>query len=287
MTNIIHETYERLNTLYRQRGMPAGELVRVGVKSGWSVVIGTLGQCGMAMNFTGWESNFGDPRLDIGRLQATIGRSLLQVAGDYLDAESWQERAIGVAALSALSQPWIAPAELRQRGFAVLEGNTDFAALVRPDDVVAVVGYNGGVKRLLGKCRELHVTDMRPRQAFQTLVIDREVTFTPAEVIVHSEMDNRNVLSKATAVSITGSAFVNGTFDELLGYARAARLISVYGSSASLIPDALFAAGVHAVMTYQVTDAARLEAGMFNDMNMEKVVQESQARLVMVAGTGA
>lgn len=279
--HILDDTYAHLEALYRQERLAGGALVSVGVKAGWNVVLGTGGQCGMAMNFTGSDASFGAASLDVGRVQSYVGRPLFQVARDFLSSQSWQERSIGVAALSALSQPLLAPAALARRGITLLDGNADFASLVRPDDIVAVVGYGGGVKWLLGKCRELHVTDMRPRQAFQTLVIGENVGYSPAEVQVHSEQENPAILSRATAVSITGSALVNGTFDDLLAYAGAARLVSVYGSSTSLIPEPFFARGVHTMMTYHVSDPARLEAGMLNDMNMEGVVQATQTRLAV------
>jgi uncharacterized protein (DUF4213/DUF364 family) len=283
-SRILQEVYDQLEKLYAQERLTAGVLLKVGIKPGWNVLIGSDGQCGMALNFTGSESSFGAARLDVSRLQSYVGRNLFRVAADLLTAESWQERSIGVAALSALSQPLLEPAALRRRGIAIHDGNADFASLVRPDDIVAVVGYGGGVKWLLGKCRELHVTDMRPRHDFQTLVIGHDVYYSPAEVHIHGEQENRAVLGAATAVSITGSSLVNGTFDELLSFAGRARLISIYGSSASLIPEPLFARGIHAVMTYHVSDPARLEAGMLNDLNMEGVVQSTQMRLAMSSG---
>jgi uncharacterized protein (DUF4213/DUF364 family) len=139
-----------------------------------------------------------------------------------------------------------------------------------------VVGYGGGVARLIGRCRELHVTDMRSRDSFQTVVIDEDIGYFPTEVFVHFESENEKVLGSADAVSITGSSLVNGTFDELAGYARNARLVSVYGASSSLVPDVLFGRGVHAVQSYRLTDPSAFEAGMLNERSMEPVMQRTQ-----------
>jgi uncharacterized protein (DUF4213/DUF364 family) len=279
--NILDETLRRIQVLYEvsyeRDGWTPGTLMKVGLKQGWNVVIGSSGQCGMAMSFTGWDDAFGKPKIDVSRLQTFIGKSLFDVASEYINSDSWQERSIGVAALSALSQPLITPEAAVKRGFEVVEESLDFASSLRPDDIAAVIGYGGGVKRLIGRCKELHVTDMRPRQAFQTMLITKKsVDFVPGEVYVHPEKENQEVLGRATAVSITGSALVNGTFEELLSYSKKARLISVYGASAGFIPDVLFERGVHMIHASRITDPAAFERGMLNDMNMEPVMQSTQ-----------
>ena len=176
--NILEATLSRLNELYRQKNLVSGKFLRVGVKGGWNAVIGSEGQCGMAMNFTNDEGAFGTPKLDVQKIQSFIGKSLYDLT-TMIASSSCQERAIGIAAMSALSQPLLTPESLAARGFIVEDGGKDFASLLRPDDIAAVVGYGGGISRLLGKCLELHVTDMRSRDAFQTMLIDREVKWCP------------------------------------------------------------------------------------------------------------
>jgi uncharacterized protein len=205
-------------------------------------------------SFAGHDDIFGHQQLDILRLQTFIGRDFFSVAGKYLQSRSWHERSIGVvAAMIALSQPLLTPQSLLDRGFAIAPEGTDFSSCLSPDDVVAVVGYGGGIKRLIGKCRELHVTDLRPSEHFQTmLVTGNKIGWVPEETTIHPEEDNREVLERATAVSITGPSLVNGTFDELLSYAKKARLVTVYGGSAGMIPDELFARGVHMVHSSRI-----------------------------------
>jgi uncharacterized protein (DUF4213/DUF364 family) len=275
--SILDNTLQRLRFLYRQCSLEPGALAKAGLKQGWNVVIGTLGQCGMAMSFAGRENTFGRQLLDLKKLQTFIGKDFFSVAEAYIESESWHERSIGVAAMIALSQPLITPASLTDRGFEVAAAETDFASSLNRDDVVAVVGYGGGIKRLLGKCRELHVTDMRPREDFQTVLVTGEgIGFVPRESIIHAKEENENVLGRATAVAITGSALVNGTFDELLSYAKNARLVSVYGGSAGIIPDVLFENGVHMVHSSRISDPNAFERGMMYDMNMEAVMQSTQ-----------
>jgi uncharacterized protein (DUF4213/DUF364 family) len=275
--NVLKETLQRLHVLYTESNLRPGIFLKAGLKQGWNVVIGTDGQCGMAMSFTGWEGSFGKPRIDLTKLQASIGKSLFDLASERLESDSWQERSICVAALSALSQPLVTPPSIRARGFEISAENADFASCLRPDDIAAIVGYGGGIGKSLGKCKELHVLDMRPRESFlTTLITGTGIEFAPSEATVHPAKDNKEVLGRATAVSITGSALVNGTFEELLDYARNARLISVYGASAALIPDILFERGVHLVHSSRISDPAAFERGMVYDINMEAVMQRTQ-----------
>lgn len=273
-TNYLERTLERVEDIYRQEKLTPGVLLKAALKQGWNVVIGSGIQCGMAMSFAG--ESFGSPKLDRERLKSYIGRDLLTVARDYLQSANWTERAFGVASLSALSQPLLQPEQLSKRGFEVPPGAEYYGSLIRPDDITAVVGYGGGISQLLGKCRELHVTDMRPREAFQGVIISDRIEYTPREVIVHTEKDNREVLSKATVVIITGSALVNGTFEELMGYSQHARLVIAYGASVSLIPDVLFEKGVDYIHSHRIIDPAGFEKGVLNEMNMEAVVRSTQ-----------
>jgi uncharacterized protein (DUF4213/DUF364 family) len=262
-----------------------GSLAKVALKQGWNVVIGTGGQCGMAMSFTGWDGVFGEPRLDLGALGDSIGKNLFDVALERLDSESWQERSISVAAISALSQPFLTPSSLEARGFEVPADNPDFASSLRNGDIAAIVGYGGGVVRALGRCRELHVLDMRPPESLcTTLITANGIELAPSGAIVHPAGDNEEVLAKATAVSITGSTFVNGTFDDLIHVSRNARLITVYGASAGFIPDVMFEHGVHMVHSSLISDPGAFEYGVLRELNMEQVMRQTQMQQTVVAG---
>jgi uncharacterized protein len=272
----LEKTLARLEDLYRQENLTPGVLLKAALKPGWNVVIGTGIQCGMAMSFAGSNDVFGEARLDREKLKSYVGKDLFEVAGDYLKSDSWQERAIGVASMSALSQPLLLPAQLQKRGFEVPEKAEYFASQVRPDDITAVVGYGGGISQLLGKCKELHVTDMRPREVFQGVLIGERIEYTPSEPQVHPEKDNKAVLSKATVVIITGSSLVNGTFEELMSYTQNARLVIAYGASVGLIPDVFFEQGVDFIHSHRVIDPAGFEQGVLTEMNMEMVIRSTQ-----------
>jgi uncharacterized protein len=272
--NYMERTLEKLEELYHQEKLTPGVLVKAAQKQGWNVIIGNGIQCGMAMSFAG--ESFGTSQVDRERLKSCIGQDLFTVARDYLKSANWSERAFGIASLSALSQPLLQPEQLAERGYDVPKGSEYYGSLILPEDITAVVGYGGGISQLLGKCQELHVTDMRPREAFQGVLISDRIEYTPSQVIVHTEKDNREVLNNASVVIVTGSALVNGTFEELMEYSSHARLVIAYGASVSLIPDVLFEKGVDYIHSHRITDPAGFERGVLNEMNMEAVVRSTQ-----------
>jgi uncharacterized protein len=280
-TEILEKTFQWLEDLYLKEGHKPGVFLKAGIKPGWNVIIGSDGQCGMAMNFTGAGGVFGKEEIDLDRLKSFTGKDLFTVARYYIARSSWQERSFGVASMSALSQPLLLSDMLKKRGYETLGSNVDLTFFLRPEDIVTVVGYGGGIKRLLGKCRELHVTDIRPRGELQTLKVGERIEYMPNEVFVHPEEENRQAIGQADVVWITGSSLVNGTFNELMGYASRARLVGMYGASVSMIPDALFDAGVGFIHSYRVSDPASFEKGAFNDMHMEPVMQTTQQQFAI------
>jgi uncharacterized protein len=284
--NILKETLARLHEFYRKSDIRPGNLTKVALKGGWNVVIGTNGQCGMALSFVGWIGAFREPHLDIEALKASIGKNLFDVASERIDSESWQERSICVAAMSALSQPFVTPSSLKTRGFEVPTDNPDFTSCLKPDDIAVIVGYGGGVERSMGKCKELHVLDMRKKEdILATIITNRGIEYAPAGVTLHPAEDNVDVMSRATAVSITGSTLVNGTFDSLIDLCKNARLISVYGASAGFIPDILFERGVHMIHSSRITDPDAFEVGIPYAFNMESVIRETQVHQTILNPT--
>jgi uncharacterized protein (DUF4213/DUF364 family) len=286
----IQETLSLLKDRYQQENRPPGVLTKIGIKPQWSVLIGTNGQSGMATNFTGKHELYGKHATPAETLQSYIGKDFFSVAEETLDSQDLLLRSLGHGALSALSQPVLDPGVLEKqklrmhfwadfrKGGPVADRvpHRSMADLVTAEDVVAVVGYGGMIRRLLGKCKELHVTEMREKEVFQTIVIAERISVGPEQVTIHRETENKEVLGRADVVIITASSLLNGTFEELMGYARNARLIGLYGPSASVLPDAFFRAGIGAVFTFRMIDAAAFEYAMLNDIDMEVAIKERQ-----------
>ena len=281
-SGVLQQTLARLEALYRQEGLKPVHLVKIGVKPQWNVVIGTDGNCGMAINFTGVHQVHGDQEIELSELQSLVGKNLFDVASRLLNLGTLQGRSIGAAAMSALSQPLLTSQALAKRGFVMREGMTDIATLVRPDDIVSLVGYGGIVTRLVGKCREIHVTDMRPLKTLRTTIIGERIEYGPREVSVHGAEENKAVLGKSNVVFVTASTLVNDTFGEVMSYVDKARLVGLYGPTGSMIPDVLFERGADFVMTFSATDPKKFEHDMMNDLDMERSAKDSQRQQFMM-----
>jgi len=281
---LLKHTLHRLRHLYETARLEPGRVIEIGLKPQWNVVIGSDGQCGMAINFTGIHSLQETPEPDLEKLKSYIGGSLMAMADEAIPSQNIHMRAIGVAAMSALSQPLLTPDSLRTRGFECTEGPAVMAELIRSTDVVTVVGYGGLVRSLVGTCKEIHVTEMRARETFVTTVIGRTVDFGPKVLSIHGERENEFVLGRSDVIIITGSSLVNGTLAELLAYSRRARSVGLYGPSACIIPDVLFEQGVEFVLSHRIRDPERFRYDMVNDIDMETALKTYQQFQVIRRG---
>jgi len=281
---LLKHTLHRLRRLYETAGLEPGVVLEIGLKPQWNVVIASNGQCGMAINFTGIHSLQETPDPDFEKLKSYIGGSLVAMADEAIPCQNIHMRAIGVAAMSALSQPFLTAESLRSRGFECDERPAVMEDLIRSTDIVSVVGYGGLVRSLVGICKEIHVTEMRPRETFITTVIGRAVDFGPKVLSIHGERENEFVLGRSDVVIITGSSLVNGTFAELLAYSRRARSVGLYGPSACIIPDVLFEQGLEFVLSHRIRDPERFRYDMVNDLDMETALKTHQQLQVIRKG---
>jgi len=197
------------------------------------------------------------------------------VASANISDTRLSRRSIALTSLNALSQPFVTDEVLQNKGYSV---GLEVKDLVRTDDNLVIVGYGGLVKSYAGRCRELHVTDQRPVETFRTTIVGENVTYGPAGITVHPAEENREVLIDADVAIITGSTLVNGTFEEVVGYAKHARIRALYGSSAQLIPDVLFENGINIVMSVAISDPARFAADVMNAPDMETALRKHQRK---------
>jgi uncharacterized protein (DUF4213/DUF364 family) len=281
---ILERAYDTVLRLQQAEGIEGGTLVKIAIKTPWNVVLGTNHQAGMAFNFTGEHAVGALSHTDdmIPELQAFVGRPLTDLVERFLHADDSQRRAICLAAMNALSHPLLSPERIVRAGFRCQ--NATMQPLSAPSDIVAVVGYGGAVRQYLGKCRELHVTDLRPRRTFQTTIIGTQVETGPKTLFFHPAEENRQVLSNADVVLITGSTLVNGTYDEVVAYARKARVRAVYGPSAQLPPEFFFENGLTHVLSTVIRDVDRFEYDMVNDVDMEGAIRAHQGMLDISRG---
>ena len=284
---ILELTLEKLQKLYDESEVRPGRLVRLGIKPWWNTVLGSNDECGVAANFTGIHAG----RTENQKYLGLIGKPLFEIADWGIHATDLMERSVGIAALSALSQPYLGSSSVRDRGFLaqgwmsgdkLLHNYPTVSRLVNRKDIVAVVGYGNEVRHFRGRCRELHVTDIRPRETFETVIIDTTVTHGPRDIHVHSVIENEQVLKIADVVIITASILVNNTFEDLLNFTGNARLVGLYGPGASLIPDEFFDRDIDFITSFHMTDPVRFADDMINDHDMEFSIRTTQKQYMFM-----
>lgn len=274
---ILGKAYQTLVREYQRLNLAAGSVKKFGINPGWNAVIGTHGCCGAAMSFQDNNPCYGTDQTlqDIEYLKSCVGRSLFDVAHSNISDTRLSRRSIALTALNALSQPFVTDEILKAKGYTV---GVEVKDLVRSDDNLVIVGYGGLVKSYAGRCRDLHVTDQRPVETFRTTIIGETINYGPAGITVHSAEENREVLKDADVAIITGSTLVNGTFEEVVRYAKNARIRALYGSSAQLIPDVLFENGINIVMSVAFSDPEKFESDVMNAPDMETALRKHQRK---------
>jgi uncharacterized protein (DUF4213/DUF364 family) len=289
--NTLELTLERLQKLYDDTSVPQGRLLRIAIKPRWITVLGSNSECGIATNLTGIPDSAHGGRTGNIKFLDLVGKTLLDIADRGIHATDVQERAIGIAALSALSQQFLGSSAIRQRGFLakswmpgdkLVQQYPVLTRLVTKKDIVAIVGYGDEVRNLRGRCRELHVTDMRPQEIFETVIIEKGVTYGPRDYIVHAEKENEKVLSVADVVIINASTLVNGMFEDLLKSAENARLVGLFGPCGSLIPDVFFERGIDFFTSFRIVDPVRFSDDMLNDHDMEYSLRTTQKQYMFM-----
>ena len=289
--NTLELTLERLQKLYDETPVPSGRLMRIAIKPRWITVLGSNSECGIASNLSGiYDSAFGGRTGNIKFLDL-VGTTLFEIADRGIHATDVQERAIGIAALCALSQQFLGSSAIRQRGFLarswipgdkLVQQYPGLTRLVTKKDIVAIVGYGDEVRNLRGRCREMHVTDMQPREIFETVIIEKGITYGPRDFVVHAEKENEMVISAADVVIINSSALVNGMFEELLKYTGKARLVGMFGPCGSLIPDVFFERGIDFFTSFRIVDPIRFSDDMLNDHDMEVSLRNTQKQYMFM-----
>ncbi len=253
----LYEVLERIERLFAREGIPAGRLEKIGFAHRWTMVLAGGGQSGMAFNYTGEHAIYGpvDPS-PIEAMRQWVGGDLLTAVRELLSWRGLLARSVCVAMLNALSRPLCLERRLLCRGI-VPRQEEDFS-FVRRGEKVVVIGCGGVAEPLRRRCDTLHISDMRSPVALQTLTVDSGVHYGPSNVVFHGAEDNEALLSDADVLFMTGAVLVNGTFEELMGYARNARIVGMFGPSAQILPDFLIDKRVHYITTSVLKDPEAL-----------------------------
>ncbi|WP_037372683.1 Rossmann-like domain-containing protein [Anaerovorax odorimutans] len=262
--NKLKDAYEYIIQLYQKEGLTPGHLENIGFCGKWTIALGSNGQSGMAFNFTGEHSVYGEidpsPLID---LYNFVGKNLTCIAEHLCEKNDILHRSLYLAVLNALSNPLNNEDRLREKGFTFLSSNKlDF---VKEDDFVTVIGAGGVLSQLKQRCKKVHVCDMRSKNILENLLIGEEIQKGPKGVIFHSASESEQLLKQSDVVFMTGCTLVNHTIFDLLPMIKNARIIGLFGPSAMLLPDFLSKLGVNYIITSNIIDSNMMQEYILNE----------------------
>lgn len=177
--------------------------------------------------------------------QALAGQDALALARRWADGDTPADRALGFAAVNALSRQLQDAA-----GLVPPDAPDSIGGLApQPDEHIGMVGFFPPlVKQVTAHGARLTVLELRADLAGSHP--GYTVTLDPA------------ALRDCSQVLMTSTVLLNHTLDAVLAHCAQARAIAMIGPGAGLLPDALFARGVTAVGGSWITDAARFTAAL-------------------------
>lgn len=271
----LQRAYVMIREMYHDKGIDPGKLRKIGFGNKWNYVLAEKDQSGLAFNFTADHAVYGevdDPEQFI-VLQPFIGKPLFEFIEYLLLKQGLQMRSLCLAALNALSYPLTSLSSLKERGIPVSSDERyDF---IEREDIVTVIGYGGIVNQIYGRCKELHVSDMRPKHTLVTLVVGEKIEYSPEKIVFHSAEDNAEILSKSDVVMISGCTIVNRTYQEIISSAKKARIIGMFGPSAQIVTDFLFSHGINYVASSRISNHSCQEYQLRNAMDFGGAIKSN------------
>ncbi len=138
--------------------------------------------------------------------------------------------------------------ELKKEGYDVDAYYAPTTALLDPSrfvktlDKVAIVGFPSWAIHLYAEvANEVRVTELMDLKQLSVIDFDAD---EESNVKIFPADKNKEVLSKADVVYLTGDTVVNGTINEILEFSKNARTRIIYGPSSAFYPKVLFERGV-------------------------------------------
>jgi uncharacterized protein (DUF4213/DUF364 family) len=175
-----------------------------------------------------------------------IGAKAWQIA-EYALSPSALRRAVGIAALNALSAAAITRYGLPKGAFRERLDALDAAGIAPADEVVMVGAFVPFIKKLKGQVARLGVID-KHREALKP---DEQALWVPPERATE-------VLRSASVVIFSGSTLVEGGLEELLSCSGGARVRLMAGPTTPLWPHPFFEHGISILGGIRVLQARDL-----------------------------
>ena len=138
--------------------------------------------------------------------------------------------------------------ELKKEGYDAEAYYASTTALLDPSrfvktlDKVVIVGFPSWAIHLYAEvANEVRVTELMDLKQLSVIDFDAD---EDSNVKIFPADKNKEVLSKADVVYLTGDTVVNGTINEILDSSKNARTRIIYGPSSAFYPKVLFERGV-------------------------------------------
>jgi uncharacterized protein (DUF4213/DUF364 family) len=113
---------------------------------------------------------------------------------------------------------------------------------IQPHETVSLIGAFGPyIRRLKMMGNPFFIIEKNS----QTLRLDEMKYFKP-------ESEMRDALEKSRVAILTGTSIVNHTIDHILSLLRNGIRTAIIGPTASMIPDAFFKRGIHAIAGIEI-----------------------------------
>lgn len=165
----------------------------------------------------------------------------------YFLRDDEASRSLGLAAINAITAWW-----WRHRRYVPPSASNMFGTVISDADRVGLIGnFQPLIDQLQADGRPVAVVERKPH-------LWRE---SPGLRVT----GDANVLRECSVILATATMCLNDSLEEMLGYCRAARKISIIGPTAGFFPAPLFARGVSSMGGALIEDAdaaiAALEAG--------------------------
>lgn len=176
---------------------------------------------------------------------ALAGHDALALARRWVDADTPADRALGFAAVNALSRHL-----LDRAGLVPPDAPDSIGGLApQPGEHIGMVGFFPPLVKPVAACGA-RLTVLELRADLVGSHPDCTVTLDPA------------ALRGCDKVLMTSTVLLNHTLDAVLAHCAGARAIAMIGPGAGLLPDALFARGVTAVGGSWIGDARGFTAAL-------------------------
>lgn len=271
------DAYVLILEQYRKLHMSSGVLENIGMSGLWTIVKGSKEQAGVAFAFNKEHAVYGDiDTVPLLTLQNFIGKPLFEFADYLLNQDVLIINSALVATLNALTRPLILSDQLKINygDYIYYPPSDDWLDFIHQDDNVTMIGY-GPVGDILAHVKSCNVCDMRHKNAIQTLSIGECIEYGPKGVNIYGAADAEKLLSNSSVVLISGCTLVNGTIKNLIKWSSGARVIGVYGWSASILPEYLVQLGVNYISANQMLNIPEFYRAGVNGLETNWMLKNS------------